>query len=442
VAIVLTFTPANALIPQTITVTAVDDILVEGVHTSTITHTATSADSQYNGVAIGNVIANVVDNDVASPASIVISEIMYNPASDETSPGVGEWIEIVNTGASAVDLGGWLFDDEDATNWGAVPAGTIVNPNQIAVFFDSAFTTATTFRTDWSVPASALVVGISWGNLANSPSTTNEILQLLNNVGVEMDIVNFDDTSPWPSVADGPSINLKNLSADNNSGGNWAQSAAGAAKAVSPTGSTFSAADIGSPGRFYLGGDYNGNGVVDGADYVVWRETLGSTTDPRADGSGPSTGVPNGIVDQFDYAFWRANFGATGVPNSGSGSGSGEGTGELAAATSLSFSNVTDPATAVAPVKREAFDSALMDFSFAPIVAATQSSAKSRAPMNARLVSRDAVRPSLLLDAPVQRAWDAVAAIEHEIAADHHSDEIDNFFASFNELFLLPLLRL
>ena len=86
VAIVLTFTPANALIPQTITVTAVDDILVEGVHTSTITHTASSADSKYNGVAIGNVIANIVDNDAAAPASIVISEIMYNPASDETSP--------------------------------------------------------------------------------------------------------------------------------------------------------------------------------------------------------------------------------------------------------------------------------------------------------------------------------------------------------------------
>ena len=39
VAIVLTFTPANALIPQTINVTAVDDATVEGNHTSTITHT-------------------------------------------------------------------------------------------------------------------------------------------------------------------------------------------------------------------------------------------------------------------------------------------------------------------------------------------------------------------------------------------------------------------
>jgi hypothetical protein len=54
-----------------------------------------------------------------------------------------------------------------------------------------------------------------------------------------------------------------------------------------------------------LPGDYNFNGVVDAADYVVWRKTVGSTNDPRADGSG------NGIVDQADYDFWRANFGNT-----------------------------------------------------------------------------------------------------------------------------------
>ena len=31
-------------------------------------------------------------------------------------------------------------------------------------------------------------------------------------------------------------------------------------------------------------GDYNGNGIVDAADYTVWRDTLGSTTDLRANG--------------------------------------------------------------------------------------------------------------------------------------------------------------
>jgi hypothetical protein len=49
--------------------------------------------------------------------------------------------------------------------------------------------------------------------------------------------------------------------------------------------------------------DYNQNGAVDAADYVLWRETLGSTTDPRADGDG------DGTVDQDDYIVWRRHFG-------------------------------------------------------------------------------------------------------------------------------------
>ena len=32
-------------------------------------------------------------------------------------------------------------------------------------------------------------------------------------------------------------------------------------------------------------GDYNGNGVVDAADYVVWRKTLNSTASPTGSGA-------------------------------------------------------------------------------------------------------------------------------------------------------------
>ena len=56
-------------------------------------------------------------------------------------------------------------------------------------------------------------------------------------------------------------------------------------------------------------GDYNGDGVVDAADYTVWRDTLGSTTDLRANGD--DTGTSAGVVDEADYAVWRAHFGET-----------------------------------------------------------------------------------------------------------------------------------
>src|SRR4029079_2213258 len=106
-----TFTPGNALTPQTVTVNAVDDTLDEGDHLGLITHSSASADPLYDGIYIANVNVSIIDNDTSS----VISELMYNPASDETSPGIGEWIEVVNAGNAATDISGWLFDDEDAT---------------------------------------------------------------------------------------------------------------------------------------------------------------------------------------------------------------------------------------------------------------------------------------------------------------------------------------
>ena len=246
----LTFTSSNGLTPQLVTVTAVDDLTVESTHFSTIVHSTTSTDSAYDMIAgTPDVSVTIEDNDT----QLVISELMYNPLSDETVPGVAEWIEIVNTGNGAVDLSGWTFDDEDSgTNqdWGVIPNGTTLAVDQVAVFFDSTFTTESTFRSEWSVPATALVIGIPWGDLSNSPSSNNEILELLDSLGTSIDLVNYDDASTWPSDnPEGPSIYLENLAFNNNFGQNWSRSVVGVENGVSPSGPTFNAGDIGSPGR-------------------------------------------------------------------------------------------------------------------------------------------------------------------------------------------------
>jgi hypothetical protein len=58
-------------------------------------------------------------------------------------------------------------------------------------------------------------------------------------------------------------------------------------------------------------GDYNHNGVVDAADYTVWRNMLGqSGAGLAADGNGDN------MVTQADYAYWKERFGNS----SGSGS--------------------------------------------------------------------------------------------------------------------------
>jgi hypothetical protein len=58
-------------------------------------------------------------------------------------------------------------------------------------------------------------------------------------------------------------------------------------------------------------GDYNHNGVVDAADYVVWRNG-----DIAADANNDT------LVDQADYDIWRANFGNTAGAGAGSALGS------------------------------------------------------------------------------------------------------------------------
>jgi hypothetical protein len=75
-----------------------------------------------------------------------------------------------------------------------------------------------------------------------------------------------------------------------------------------------------------LMGDYNGNNVVDVADYVVWRNTLGQTgTGLAADGNN------NNVIDSGDYNTWRTNFGRT---TGGSGANAG-----------LSSSAIPEPAS-------------------------------------------------------------------------------------------------
>jgi T5SS/PEP-CTERM-associated repeat protein len=53
-----------------------------------------------------------------------------------------------------------------------------------------------------------------------------------------------------------------------------------------------------------LPGDYNFDGTIDAADYVVWRKTLGQTGFGLA-----ADGNANNEVDQLDYNVWRAHFG-------------------------------------------------------------------------------------------------------------------------------------
>ncbi len=54
-----------------------------------------------------------------------------------------------------------------------------------------------------------------------------------------------------------------------------------------------------------LAGDYNQNGIVDAADYTLWRNNLGAPAGTLAND------VDGGVIGPAQYATWKSNFGAT-----------------------------------------------------------------------------------------------------------------------------------
>lgn len=106
----LTFTTTNWNQSQTVTVTATDDTVVEGNHTATITHSVASGDSNYNGISVPNVIANITDNDVA------ITKISAIQGSGNTAALTGtQTIEgiVTRTFLGANKLNGFYVQEED-----------------------------------------------------------------------------------------------------------------------------------------------------------------------------------------------------------------------------------------------------------------------------------------------------------------------------------------
>ena len=149
----LTFTTGDWNVPQTITVTAVDDAIVEGVHTGSISHSASGG--AYDGVSISNVVANVTDNDTAS---VTITE--SSSSTDVTEGGTNDSYDVV------LDL-----QPSDTVTI------TITTGGQVNVS-----TSVLTFTTgDWSTPQTVTVTavddasieGVHTGDISHSASGGN-----------------------------------------------------------------------------------------------------------------------------------------------------------------------------------------------------------------------------------------------------------------------------
>jgi Ca2+-binding RTX toxin-like protein len=127
----LTFTSANWNIAQTVTVTATNDSVAEGNHSGTISHTATSSDSNYNAIAINSITTNISDNDNAgftiNPTSLTTGENGTNAnftvnLNSQPTGDVTLNLSSSNTAEGTIDKSSLTFT---AGNWNTAQTVTI-----------------------------------------------------------------------------------------------------------------------------------------------------------------------------------------------------------------------------------------------------------------------------------------------------------------------------
>jgi hypothetical protein len=256
----------------------------------------------------------------AAGSGLRITEIMYDPASPEPA---WEWVEVHNNTGALIDfsVNNAVFDDDDDApltdaniTTGVIPQGAT------AVLFNAEASSIVEMRSAWGATVNFIPV-TDWTDLANGgdlvaiwpslsaydaaalPGTTSPRRSA---DGTRAAVLYDDVAMSWPNNDNSHSIELTSGGANPAEPASWQLSAGRAPMQVTATLTDHTGGDIGSPGVVpsttdAVLGDYNSSGVVDAADYVLWRE--GGPLDNEGD-------TP-GTVNQADYEFWRAQFGAT-----------------------------------------------------------------------------------------------------------------------------------
>jgi hypothetical protein len=124
---VLTFTSANWANAQTVTVSAVDDLLKEGLETSTITHSVASSDPAYDGTFVPDVVVSIIDNDDVK-AAVNITE--SNGKTEVIEGGAGDSYSLVLSTQPSADVTVTL--SVDTAQLGAAPTALTFTPTNWA----------------------------------------------------------------------------------------------------------------------------------------------------------------------------------------------------------------------------------------------------------------------------------------------------------------------
>jgi Concanavalin A-like lectin/glucanases superfamily/Lamin Tail Domain/CotH kinase protein len=210
--------------------------------------TLTAYDHQ--GALVGTDTISVTGSGTVAPASaanLVVSELMYNPASGP------EFIELMNIGASTIDLTNCAFTDG----------------------VEFAFSAGTTLA-----PGARVVINASQFLNGSGLSGSGERLILSGPGGVAIKDFTYDDNEPWPAAADGAGWSLTLVAPRTNPDPanplNWRPS-------VNPGGSP--GGSDASPAPVVPLGDDDGDGDVNLLEYAATLPGLSA----GLDGSGRAT---------------------------------------------------------------------------------------------------------------------------------------------------------